>query len=576
MRVGIKYKELSDAEKEDYELKFGDPTLNEAPEEIASAALNKWLFNTDTVDKVLNHLMTNGIKVEGGDMLGKTIIFAKNHAHAIFIEQRFNKNYPEYAGKFLRVIDNYETKAQNLLEIFVDPYAELDPQIAVSVDMMDTGVDAPRVVNLIFFKQAKSATKFWQMIGRGTRLCPDLFGEGLDKKHFAIFDYCENFEFFGVNPDGIEGHAIKSLTQQVFEAKLEVALLIREQADSADEQRELAEAYITELNQLVAGLDRDRFVVKAEMRTVVEFSNKDRWVNLFKGDMLEINSHLSSLILPDKNDDELARRFDVLILNYQLALLTAAYSTDRYINQISATAKALLKKKNIPAVALQVLLLNELQTEPFWQSININRLDKVRVSMRDLIKYLDKDKQENVTSNFVDDLDYEGVKNHDLIPGYSNLQSYKDRVESYIRKHKDHLVIYKLKTNKPVTETEINALEDILFDGVTIGSKQDYIDTYGDKPLGEFIRAIVGLDSQAAQAAFAEFIQTGSLRADQMTFINTIISYLTTNGTIDKQMLFEAPFTNIHDQGLFGVFDDASVVQVIMLIDQVNRNALAA
>ena len=574
VREGIKYKELSDAEKEEYEQKFGDPTQEEAPEEISSAALNKWLFNTDTVDKVLDHLMTHGIKVQGGDKLGKTIIFAKNHDHAVFIEQRFNKNYPEYAGKFLRVIDNYESKAQDLLEVFADPYEEHDPQIAVSVDMMDTGVDAPRVVNLVFFKQVKSSTKFWQMIGRGTRLCPDLFGVGFDKKAFAIFDYCQNFEFFDVNPDGIEGNVVTSLTQQVFEAKLEVALLIRENADSTDEQRELAESYIRVLHKLVAGLDTDRFVVKAEMRAVIEFSDEARWGNLSKSDMLEINTHLSNLILPSKEDDELARRFDVLILNYQLALLTGAYSTDRYINKISGTAKALLKKQNIPAVALQVPLLNELQSEPFWQSININRLDNVRVALRDLIKYLDKEKQPLVTTSFKDELNHEGIGEHDLIPTYINLQSYKDRVESYIRNHKDHLVIQKLKTNKPITETEINALEVILFDGVTIGTKQDYIDNYGDKPLGEFIRGIVGLDVMVAQAAFADFILTGNLRADQMTFINNIISYLTKNGTIDKKMLFEAPFTNIHDQGLLGVFDDAVAVKVIKLIDRVNQNAL--
>jgi len=574
LREGIKYKDLSDTEKEEYELKFGDPEGGEAPDEISSAALNAWLFNTDTVDKVLNHLMTSGIKVEGGDKLGKTIIFAKNHDHALFIEQRFNKNYPEYAGKFLRVIDNYETKAQDLLEVFVDKYEEHEPQIAVSVDMMDTGVDAPRVVNLVFFKQVKSSTKFWQMIGRGTRLCPDLFGSGLDKTEFAIFDYCQNFEFFGVNPDGIEGNLIKSLTQQVFEAKLEVALLLREKADSTDDQRALAEAYLTELQQLVAGLDVNRFVVKAKMRAVVEYSDKARWENLSKGDRLDVNTHLSTLILPNKNDDELARRFDILILNYQLALLSGAYRTDGYINKISGTAKALLKKQNIPAIALHVTLLNELQTEPFWQAININRLDNVRLSMRDLIKYLDRDKQVNVITNFEDDLDYDGISDHDLIPSYTNLQSYKDRVESYIRNNKDHLVIHKLKTNKPITEAEINILEGILFDGETIGTKQDYIDNYGDKPLGEFIRGIVGLDVTAAQAAFADFIQTGNLRADQMTFINSIISYLTSNGTIDKKMLFEAPFTNIHDQGLLGVFDDAVAGKVIKLIDGVNQNTL--
>jgi len=269
VREGIHYNDLSDAEKEEYEEKFGDPTQDEAPEEISSAAINKWLFNTDTVDKVLHYLMTNGIKVSGGDKLGKSIIFAKNHAHALFIEERFNKQYPEYSGKFLRVIDNYESKAQDLLETFVDQYEEHEPQIAVSVDMMDTGVDAPRVVNLVFFKQVKSSTKFWQMIGRGTRLCPDLFAQGEDKKHFLIFDYCQNFEFFDVNPDGIEGKMVRSLTQQIFDAKLEVSTLIREKSDSSEEDKELADSYISELQKQISTLDHERFVVKAKLRLKV-------------------------------------------------------------------------------------------------------------------------------------------------------------------------------------------------------------------------------------------------------------------------------------------------------------------
>ena len=574
VREGVKYNELSKDEQKQYEEKFGDPTVDEVPDEISSAAMNKWLFNTDTVDKVLDHLMTNGIKIQGGDKLGKTIIFAKNHSHAIFIEERFNKNYPEYSGKFLRVIDNYESKAQNLLEVFVDHYQENDPQIAVSVDMMDTGVDAPRVVNLVFFKAVKSSSKFWQMIGRGTRLCPNLFGLGQDKTHFLIFDYCQNFEFFDVNPDGFEGTLVKSLTQRIFEAKLEIALLIRLNVDSTDDQRALAESYIEELNLSIAALDTERFVVKAELRAVTEFSTKKRWDDLSKSDMLEINSRLSKLILPVKDDDEFARRFDILLLNYQLALLTCAYSTDRYVNKINGISKDLLKKQNIPAIGLQVELLKEIQTESFWKGINVNRLDEVRISLRDLLKYLDKESQAQVVTTFEDDLDHVGIKENDLIPAYGNLQSYKDRVESYVRQQNDHLVIRKLKTNKPITELELSQLENILFNTRTVGTKQDYIDNYGEKPLGEFIRGIVGLDVAAAQAAFSVFLQAGNLRADQMTFINNIINYLTRNGTIEKKMLFESPFTNVHDQGLLGVFDDADATKVIKLIDVVNDNAL--
>lgn len=575
VREGVSYDQLSESEKAEYEEKFGDPTSGEMPDEIDSEALNKWLFNTDTVDKVLNHLMTHGTKVQGGDKLGKTIIFAKNHTHAVFIEKRFNKNYPEYAGKFLRVIDNYETKAQNLLELFTDPYEEHEPQIAVSVDMMDTGVDAPRVVNLVFFKAVKSPTKFWQMIGRGTRLCPDLFGIGEDKEDFLIFDFCQNFEFFAVNPDGIESRMVVSLTQQVFEAKLEVALLIRENADSSDEQRALAETYVDELHALVTNLDRERFVVKAKISSVVEYSDKSRWQNISRSDMLDINTDISNLILPAKEDDELARRFDILILRFQIGLLTAAYSTDRYMNKISQTSASLLKKQNIPAIALQTNLLNELQTPLYWKTISVNKLENVRTALRDLVKYLDKVKQINVMTSFEDTLDHDGIAVHEAIPAYNKLQSYKDRVESYVRSHSDHLVIQKLKTNKAITASEINTLEAILFDGTTVGTKQDYIDTYGEKPLGEFIRSIVGLDVNAAQAAFADFIQAGNLAAKQMTFINSIIKYLTKNGMIDKGMLFDSPFTNIHHEGLLGVFDEASATKIIKLIDRVNGNASA-
>jgi len=290
-----------------------------------------------------------------------------------------------------------------------------------------------------------------------------------------------------------------------------------------------------------------------------------------------IYTSISELILPAKDDDEFARRFDILILNFQLALLTAAHSTDGYINKISGIAYDLLKKRNIPAIGLQVELLNELQTTDFWKAINVNALDNVRVSVRDLLKYLDKESQVQVITTFIDDLDVDGVREHDIIPAYTALKSYKDRVESYVREHNDHLVIQKLKTNKSITEIELSELEKILFDGQRVGTKQDYVDAYGEKPLGEFIRSIVGLDVSAAQSVFAEFIQVGNLKANQMTFINNIISYLTKNGIIEKKMLFEPPFTDIHDQGLFDVFDDdAQAKNVIKLIDSVNNNAVVS
>ena len=573
-REGIKYNELSETEKKEYEEKFGDPTNEENPDSIGSTALNKWLFNTDTVDKVLEHLMNDGIKVDGGDKLGKTIIFAKNHKHAVFIEERFNLNYPEYGGKFLRVIDNYETKAQSLLEKFTDPFEEQEPQIAVSVDMMDTGVDAPRVVNLVFFKIVKSSSKFWQMIGRGTRLCPDLFGPGEDKKEFLIFDYCQNFDFFDEFPDGVSSNNTKPLMQQIFEAKLQITQLIANLPNKKDEEKLVRELYLTELHKIVQNLDEKRFMVRKELQYVKEFSNKSKWLNLSKSDVLEINTHLSHLQAPIKGDDELARRFDMLVLVYQIVLLTGSGNPVKYRDKIYRTATALERKDTIPEVATQMPLLKKLQTDHYWETITIKKLEDLRLALRELIKYLEIEKQAPVYTHFEDFIDYDGIVVKEPVKSYVSLQSYKDRVESYIRKNKNHLTIHKLANNIAITKQELEILEKILFTEGVAGTKEEFIKQYGSKPLGAFIRSITGLEKIALNEAFAEFLQVGNLRADQMTFVKTIISYLSKNGTIDKSMLYEPPFTDLNDQGISGVFEnDADLIKVVKIIDSINRNA---
>lgn len=571
-REGIRYSDLSDREKQEYEEKYGDPTSGEVPDFIGGDALNNWLFNSDTVDKALRYLMEKGLKVEGGDKLGKTIIFARSHKHAVFIEDRFNKNYPEYRGDFLRVIDNYESKAQDLLERFCDEYEDKDPQIAVSVDMMDTGVDAPRVVNLVFFKIIRSATKFWQMIGRGTRLAPDLFGPGNDKEYFMIFDLCGNLEFFEENPEGAPGSTMVSLTQRIFELKLEIMMAIRRAEEKSDSENELAALYEDWLYQSVKNLDRDRFVVKAKLRYVVEFSNKSRWQNLSMGDVIDVKEHLSHLPSPEKGDHELSRRFDVLMLTINLMMLRNS-DASRLVNQLQLTVRALGGKMNIPAVAAHRELINSIQTENFWQNVHVKKLEEVRVALRDLVKFLDADKQKNVYTNLEDEIVENEVRERPVLPTVMNSKPYRDRVEAYIRKNKHHLTISKLRSNTPITEAELQELERLLFDGEERGTRADYVKEYGDQPLGVFIRSIVGLDIQAAKAAFADFLLKGNLTADQMTFINNIISFLEQNGVIEAGMLFQEPFTHVNDQGLLGVFDEADAHKVIGILDGIKENA---
>ena len=279
-----------------------------------------------------------------------------------------------------------------------------------------------------------------------------------------------------------------------------------------------------------------------------------------------------------KNDDELARRFDMLILIYQILLLSGSNNTGKYMSKIFRTAASLQKKDNIPQVAIHIPLIKEVQTDQYWKTINVKKLDSLRSALRDLIKYLDTQKQEPIFTHFEDDLDYDGIKVRGHVnTSYESLQSYKDRVESYIRRNKDHLTIQKLRNNIAITKDELNAVENMLFTESVAGTKEQFIQQYGEKPLGAFIRSITGVDQAVLNEAFANFLQTGELRADQMTFINTIISYLSKNGTIDKAMLFESPFTDLNDQGLSGVFDeDAILAKVVRIIDEINENAIVA
>ena len=201
-REGIDYDSLSEEEKEQWEsLDWGDDVDPDAlPDRVNASAINSWLFNADTVDKTLQHVMEHGHKVDGGDRLAKTILFARNHEHAKFVEERFNRHYPQHAGHFARVIDHYATYAQSLIDDFSQK--QKTPHLAISVDMLDTGIDVPEVANLVFFKPVYSKIKFWQMIGRGTRLCPDLFGPDEDKQDFRVFDFCFKLRLLPREPRG--------------------------------------------------------------------------------------------------------------------------------------------------------------------------------------------------------------------------------------------------------------------------------------------------------------------------------------------------------------------------------------
>lgn len=571
LREGIKYKDLSPTDKAKYEDTFIDRTTGLFPEEIRSNAMNKWLFNEDTVNKVLDALMEKGLKIEGGDKLGRTIIFAVNQNHAKFIVDCFTARYPEQPAGFIAMIHNEVSHAQSLIDAFCDQYKENNPQIAVSVDMMDTGIDAPRVLNLVFFKVVRSYAKFWQMIGRGTRLCPDVFGPNQPKDHFLIFDVCGNFDFFEAAKAKDDTIIAKPITQQLFESRLHLSRLLVE--EGKEEELELANNIRNILHAAVAQLDKNRFQVAMNLKYVDEFSKRARWNTIDSNDTHTIEEYLSELPVPEAIN-ELARRFDLMMVKLQTATLMMSSTKRRYESGLMDIAEGLSGKYTIADILRSKPLIESLKDPEFYKALSQKKLEEIREEIRELVQYLDISSKPVFYTNLLD-TDFTITETEpNMSVNYGTL--YRKRVESFIRENKHNLIISKLSSNMPITAQELTVLEEVLFDGTDRGTREDFIKEFGEAPLGVFIRSIIGLDAKAAQDAFASFLTAGNLTANQITFIQNIISYLTKNGTIDASMLFEPPFTDLNDQGLSGIFDDGASHKIIKIIEEINSNAIGA
>ena len=413
-RDGISYDSLSDEEKEEWESQdWGDDANNTgAPSQVNAAAINKWLFNSNTVDQALQYLMTHGHKVDGGDRLAKTIVFARNHKHAVFIEDRFNHHYPQYKGHFARVIDNYAKYPQSLIDDF--SVKEKDPHIAISVDMLDTGIDVPAVANLVFFKPVYSKIKFWQMIGRGTRLCPHLFGPGDHKKDFRIFDICFNFEFFKENPQGIETGAAVPLGTRLFRSRATLLGALRKNVE-LDDGSLLRSSLSSILRTEVKNMNTENFIVKTQLQSVHRFQSDTVWDNLSDKDINELNNKVAGLPSEIAKEEIESRFFDLTALRMQLALLNEdAAEFEKYRKKVLKIASALEEKSAVPSVRAQLAYLVSMQESVFWEGINLQMLEEMRERLRGLTPLLDKSEQTLVYTNFQDEITDSGVM--DLIP----------------------------------------------------------------------------------------------------------------------------------------------------------------
>ncbi len=565
---GINYADLPEEEKEEYENTFGNEN-GELPDKISSSALNTWLFNEDTIKQVLHIVMRDALKINYGEKIGKTIIFAKNHEHAEKILEVFNKEYPnlsngENGRAYAKVIDNYMTYSQNAIDEFSD--ANKLPQIAISVDMLDTGIDVPEILNLVFFKKVMSKAKFWQMIGRGTRLCPGLI-DGEDKSKFYIFDFCGNFEFFRMGEGRPTANMI-ALQGAVFKLEFQIAYKLQDINYQTDSLIAFRQNLVAIMAGKVKELNRENFAVRQHIKYVDLYASEKNYQSLSYEDTLLVGEELAPLILPD-NDEASAVRFDALMYALELAQL-AGQKYGRYQSDLFKKVSGIASVANIPEIQAKHELIEKILNTDYVERAGIDDFEYIRENLRDLMKYLPKNKVRYDT-NFVDDI--LDTQWNDAELENDELKNYKAKAEYYIRQHQDNIAIAKLRTNQPLTELDVKSLEDILWKEV--GTKEDYEQEYGQKPLGEFVRGIVGLDMNAAKEAFSEFLDYSHFDSRQIYFVNQIVEYIVHNGMMtDLSVLQESPFT---DQGsVVDIFTDLSVWSSIRkVIEEINTNAVA-
>ncbi len=571
LEEGITYDDLSEEDKARYEDDFTEDGI--MPEFIPSAALNQFVFNEKTVDQVLQDLMERGIHVAGGDRLGKTIIFAQNKRHAQFIVDRFNALYPQYHGNFAQRVVCDDSYAQTVIEDFKIP--EKAPHIAVSVDMMDTGIDVPECVNLVFFKKVRSKAKFWQMIGRGTRLCKGLScidqidGEYTDKRRFLIFDYCGNFEYFRQHKEGYETRETKTLSENIFGKQVRLMMALQEStfadADYQAWRKELAET----CHGQVANLKRELIAVKMRLRYVEKYQKEDAFAHISDLDKGELEREIAPLVFLD-DPDEFAKRFDNFMYGLMLAHLEQMPSFKYAKKQLCDMAALLEKKVTIPQIKEKLPLIREIGTDAFWEAKDLLLFEKVRKELRDLIQFLDEgEKKHQIITKLTDPVteQQEGVQ----MEAAYDFEDYRAKVNRYVNDHGDTLAIHKLTHNIPLSQGDYQELERILTS--ELGSREDYVREFGDTPFGLLIRKIAKLDHEAAMAAFSTFINDQSLNQKQIAFVHKVIQHIELNGYMENPAeLTKPPFDK--PISFLKLFDAKTRKELVDTINTVRENAV--
>lgn len=560
LKEGIDYNSLTDEEKAQLdEYMEDDPPTPDFT--IPGNELFKYLFNKDTCRRVLEELMQWGLRVENGETMGKTIIFAYNHKHAQMIVECFHELYPEYPANTCQLVDYQVNYGEDLVIKF-----EEDPEfrIAVSVDMLDTGVDIPEVLNLVFFKKVRSKIKFVQMIGRGTRLCEDIYGPGKNKSRFLILDYCGNFEYFSFHPDGRDGKERMTLSQRLFQVRLDMLYeLQRLEYQQNVRMKAYYDAIKTDLHNSVITIKshNKRIQVREAMQYVDKYYDLETWVSLSPVMVKEAKVHLSPLLDSGLNGDYLTISFDIRVLYIENAILKTGgvNGVNDHVKNIRLIAQYLITEKaSVPQVLAKADELKMVMSDSYWNDVNVLELERMRESIRDLMQFLKGSGRKKFDIDIEDEVDNAQYQPEDTS---IDIRTYREKVIDYLIEHSDNPVIHKIHNLEPVNNDDLNELERILWH--ELGTKDDYSETTDIGNLAAFVRSLIGLSQEAVNEKFGEYLSGTLLNSQQQEFVRTIINYVRENGDVElTDMVNTEPFNNYDLNEMFGVNLQA-IVQIV-------------
>ncbi len=558
LREGIKYKDLSDLQKQQLEEDGEDP----ADFDYENHQIDKQIFNRDTNRTILRNLMENGIQDETGQYPGKTIVFARNHNHAVLMAEVFNELFPQYGGKFCRVIDNYDPRAEQLIDDFKSA-KDSDPRIAISVDMLDTGIDVPEIVNLVFAKPIRSLVKFEQMIGRGPRLCPDLFGPGKDKTHFRIFDHWGNFEFFDKQYKKAEPLAKKSLMQQLFEARLDLARTALDHSEL-----KAFDLIIPHIKEDLERLSENTISVREKWREKRSVAKLEVLRQFDPVSEQILRTQMAPLMQwADIRGQVEAYRFDLLITVFQIELIKKSGCFDDFKAQVLDQISRL--QMHLNPVRDKADVIRMVKSLEFWASVTVQELEKVRKELRGIMKYAAKTTYDPPQPKFIDI--HDGQEEYQRLPTrlkFSDMPGYRKQVQAALLKIFDeNPTLQKIKAGEPVSGADLKALTSLVLTqnpDVDQEILREFFEATAG-PLDFAIRSIIGMDAQAVNSRFADFITAHpKLTANQVSFLNLLKNHISRYGVIEIEDLYEPPFTTIHSEGLDGVFTDESMVDELL------------